>query len=138
MSKIKGQCLCGAVQFEVQKPDYIDACHCTMCQKWNGGPWLSTSFISNFNLEKSADLTWYDSSKWARRGFCSKCGSNLFYQLKEEAEKLVVSAGVLDLPEGFRLAKEIFIEDKPDYYDFNGQQKRMTGAEVLADYGAKS
>ena len=35
---MKGQCLCGAVSISVPQNENVHACHCNMCQRWNGGP----------------------------------------------------------------------------------------------------
>ena len=32
----------------------------------------------------ASNIARYDSSEWAQRGFCRNCGSNLFYQLKDQ------------------------------------------------------
>lgn len=125
--KIKGQCLCAGVQFETPRPNHIDACHCGMCRRWNGGPFIGADFREDIKLTKSDTLTWYDSSEWAQRGFCSTCGSSLFYRLKNNDTFWSVAGGALDLPEGLSLGKEIFIDEKPDYYSLNGEHPRLTG-----------
>jgi len=131
-NSIKGQCLCGSVQFETPSPGHIDACHCGMCRRWNGGPFIGADFREEITLLKTDTLTWYDSSDWAQRGFCSTCGSSLFYRLKHEDNFWSVAGGTLDLPAGLTLGKEIFIDEKPDYYDLSGDQPKLTGAEFLA------
>jgi hypothetical protein len=42
----------------------------------------------------------------------------------------------LELPEGLKLGKEIFIDEKPDYYALAGDHKRLTGAEAFAEFTA--
>ena len=33
---LKGACLCGQVQYEVEDPEAMGVCHCTRCQRWTG------------------------------------------------------------------------------------------------------
>ena len=61
-------------------------------------------------------LTWYRSSEKVRRGFCSICGSFLFWDPIGKAH-FAVSLGALEKPTGLRLAHHIFVADKGDYYD---------------------
>jgi hypothetical protein len=46
----------------------------------------------------------------------------------------IVCAGILDDPTGLTLTSQVFIDDKPDFYDFANETKNMTGAEVFALY----
>lgn len=130
---IKGHCLCGGVQFETGEIDHLDACHCSMCQRWTGGPFIGADYRNGeVTITKDETLKWYASSEWAKRGFCSNCGSCLFYRLNDVPEFWAVASGVLDLPEGTSISKEIFIDEKPGYYDLAGDRERLTGAEFLA------
>ena len=83
-SEVKtGSCQCGAVTFRVAGPfrDLI-MCHCDMCQKSSGHHIAATAAEdSAFTFIKDDGLTWYRSSDHAKRGFCSKCGSNLLWKM---------------------------------------------------------
>ena len=61
-------------------------------------------------------LKWYHSSEKAKRGFCSNCGSALFWKHEDDPFTSVMS-GCFDPPTGLKLAKHIFVGDKGDYYD---------------------
>ena len=139
--KIKGQCLCGSVAFEITTSiPVVDACHCKMCQRWSGGPFIGASISRDSDIAFAYDdtLTWYDSSDWARRGFCSVCGSSLFYKLNDQPEHWAIAAGCLDLPDGVRMQHEIFVDEKPGYYAFAGDHPRLTGEETMAAFKAAS
>ena len=135
---IEGECLCGSVLFHVDDVLEIDVCHCATCRNWNGGPFVGADIRGQVTFQSDATLTWYASSEWAKRGFCSTCGSSLFYKLNEQDDFWSISAGVFDLPAGLKVCKEIFVDEKPDYYDFSGDQPRYTGAEFLAMIEGKS
>ncbi len=129
---IKGRCLCGAVEFEVAEVREVDACHCSMCRHWTGGVFIGADVRGGVTLTKDESLAWYDSSDWAKRGFCKICGASLFYRLKPDPDVWAISAGALDLPAGLSIGKEIFVDEKPDYYDLAGDQPRLTAAEFMA------
>lgn len=126
-----GKCLCGAVTFAVEsvKPD-IHACHCAMCQRWSGGPALGVE-ASGVEFSGSDHLTVYESSPWAERGFCNKCGSSVYYRVREP-DLYVLFAGSFDDQSAFRLTGEIYIDEKKSDYAFAGEHQRLTGAEFMA------
>ena len=133
MTTINGKCLCGDVQFTTPKPAAVDACHCDTCQGWVGGPFIGADFYEGgITFTKEDGLTWYASSDWAKRGFCKTCGSSLFYRLNDNEGFWAICAGALDLPEGYKMGKEIFIDSKPEYYSLAGDHPRMTGEEFMA------
>lgn len=76
----------------------------------------------------------YQSSDWAERGFCTECGSSLFYHLKEPS-MYIVASGMFDDSAQFQLVGEIYVDEKPPGYDFAGEHPRMTGQEFMASQG---
>jgi hypothetical protein len=71
-------------------------------------------------------LRWYRSSPGARRGFCGKCGSQLFWEPAGGAS-ISVSAGSLDQPTGLRAGRHIFREQTADYdHDAGGGGSRVS------------
>lgn len=114
---IKGSCECGAVMFELfgTLRDVI-GCHCTQCRKTSGHYWAATSVLKEqLKLVRSSGLKWYRSSDKARRGFCTDCGSSLFYELDGE-HRTAIGAGTLDSPNGLKTMRHIYVADKGDYY----------------------
>jgi len=81
---------------------------------------------------KGQEPTIYQSSDWAARGFCSKCGTHLFYHLLPSNE-YILPAGIFQ-DEKFELSNEIFIDEKPTYYEFSNKTHKMTGQEVFAQF----
>ncbi|MCB9778561.1 MAG: GFA family protein [Alphaproteobacteria bacterium] len=129
-----GGCLCGSVRFtaHLRSPTF-GACHCGMCRKFAGGPFLAIG-TAGVDWHQDADLRTYDSSAWAERGFCGRCGSSLFYRIKGNG-MTIVAFGALDDPRGLTLAREVFIDERPDAYCFAGDLKGLTGAELMAKAG---
>lgn len=113
-----GSCLCGAVRFEVKgELKAPDACHCSLCRKQSGHYWASTNVPRNaLYLQGDEQLTWYRSSEKVRRGFCSVCGSALFWDPAGH-DFIAIGMGAFEKPTGTHLEKHIFVADKGDYYD---------------------
>ena len=93
VSSTVGRCLCGGVTVTLPHAVRdVEACHCAMCRRWGSGPWLGVEAPPGTAVEGDT-LTVYPSSSLAERGFCSRCGSNVFYRFRSGPE-LVVSSGL--------------------------------------------
>ena len=127
-----GGCLCGAVRYEVHGPlTDPHACHCGQCRRQSGHFTVATSAArEDFKLLKQETLGWYRSSDFARRGFCSTCGSALFWD--DGSEYVSLNVGSLDQPTGLKLASHIFIEDKADYYEIDDDLDKFIGSDTPA------
>jgi hypothetical protein len=120
---LTGNCLCGTVRLEIQGDleNQPQACHCSQCRK------QSSHFFAAVNVRREAltvhgagQVTWYRSSEIVERGFCSVCGSLLFWKPEIPGyEFIAVAMGVLDAPTGVRLARHTFVGDKGDYYEID-------------------
>ena len=130
---MKGSCLCGAV--EVAAPDHKDIglCHCSMCRRWSGGPMFAVHCGPGVTFSGKQQPARYQSSEWAERGFCPLCGTHLFYHLLP-TDEYMLPAGILGDAVDFRLASQIFIDEKPDYYDLSNKTPMLTGEQVFAQF----
>jgi hypothetical protein len=102
-----------------------------MCRRWGEGP--AFTLHGGTEVELTGPVTRYASSPWAERAFCSHCGTHLFYRLLATNEHFL-SAGLFQDEDGMRLASQIFIDEKPAYYDLANDTPKLTGAQVLAQY----
>ena len=119
---VKGSCECQGVMFELtgELRDVV-FCHCSQCRKTSGHYWAATQVSKgNLNLIKATSLSWYDSSDKARRGFCSVCGSSMFYERKG-IDKISVSAGSLEIPTSLDRMRHIYVASKCEYYDISDE-----------------
>lgn len=132
----RGRCLCGAAEAVIEPPGMsVGACHCDMCRKWAGGPQFMVECGEAASF--SGDVGVYDSSAWAERGFCKRCGTHLFYRLKQQPF-YAVPVGLFDVDIPWIFEQQIFIEEKPAFYKFANETKNMTGAEVFAQFAPSS
>ncbi len=127
-----GKCLCGAVQFSAVPTSAETAvCHCDMCRRWAAGPFFAVGCGDSVAFDAADDLAVFRSSEWAERGFCRKCGTSLFWRL-HGAGDYHVSLPAFDDIDDVVFTTEIFIDQKPGYFDFANDTRKMTGAEVFA------
>ncbi|HEV7290823.1 MAG TPA: GFA family protein [Devosia sp.] len=113
-----GSCLCGAVRFGVtgDLPE-ASACHCTMCRKHTGHFEAGVDVPrSQVTMVQQDTLAWYQSSAKVRRGFCSVCGSSLFFD-PVERDWIGIMMGAFDGPTNTKIGLHIFVADKGDYYE---------------------
>jgi hypothetical protein len=133
----KGSCLCGAVRFAASGPlRGVIYCHCSQCRKQSGHYYAATNIAdSNLAVEGQEKITWYRASPYAKRGFCSVCGSALFWK-HNTSDEISVMAGAFEQPSGLKAEAHIFVADKGDYYDITDglpQFERSTPEIKVAD-----
>lgn len=116
----RGACLCGAVRFTVRGAlERPTACHCTMCRKQSGHYFASTNVPRDRLVLQGEDkLSWFQSSEKVRRGFCSVCGSWLFWDPPHK-DWTSVAMGAFELPTQTTLERHIFVADQGDYYSLS-------------------
>ncbi|MBL8585049.1 MAG: GFA family protein [Rhizobiaceae bacterium] len=113
-----GACLCGSVRFTTRgKLDGVIYCHCSQCRKQTGHFYAATSIAADaLSVEGEDRVTWYAASPDARRGFCSVCGSALFWR-DLASDQISILAGAFDKPSGLKGTRHIYVADKGDYYE---------------------
>jgi hypothetical protein len=127
MKQNTGGCLCGGVRYQARgELREVVACHCSQCARTTGHHYAATNCASeNFRLEKEETLRWYRSSEVAERGFCHRCGGNLFWR-RIGGDVISITAGTLDQPTGLKIAYHIFCASKSDYYDITDDLPRYS------------
>jgi hypothetical protein len=109
--------MCAAVRYRVSGPlrDVV-GCHCSQCRRMTGHFMAATAArVADFALLSQAPLRWYEASAEARRGFCSACGSTLFWAGNGK-DYISIAAGTLDDASGLKFDCHIFVADKGAYY----------------------
>jgi hypothetical protein len=98
-----GHCLCGRVRYEIEGSiDLMVHCHCSMCRKHHGTPFVTWAVARASGLRYTAgqdETVRYASSPGAHRSFCRTCGS-VTPEITPSGQSVVVPAGNLegDLP----------------------------------------
>jgi hypothetical protein len=133
-----GRCLCGAVRFTATPAKLeMDVCHCTFCQRWTGGVFMAVPCGDSLRFEDEAQLGTFKSSDYGERLFCRACGSSLAWRMQDRSHSAVSMQAFAERGD-FLFAEEIFVDEKPATYEFANDTRRLTGAEVFAQFGANA
>lgn len=97
---LSGGCLCGAIRYHLDGMP-IDAgyCHCRFCQRANGAPVVAwATFVHDaFHLDSGMPAV-FASSTLAERGFCSRCGTQIFFRKRDNPQRIDITVASLDDP----------------------------------------
>ena len=102
MSKIKGGCLCGKVQYTSSaEPAMTAVCHCIDCQKQSGSAFSINIGLRadeiNFTGElRMVETHGLESGKKINRYFCPNCGSPLYSAPDVMPGMIFLKVGTLD------------------------------------------
>jgi hypothetical protein len=108
---LEGGCLCGEIRFRGSAPPLRGViCHCSMCRRHSGAPVLAFVHFpaASFTWIKGKP-SWYRSSRYAERGFCSKCGSTIAMREEILADRIQVCVGSLDSPESVSINDHVWV-----------------------------
>ena len=124
MPKHSGSCLCGAVRYEILSVlRGIACCHCSKCRTFHGhfAAYVITT-ADHLKFVEERGLKWFrsvaDETPNVYRGFCSECGSSMFWDPRGE-DMIAVAAGSLDEPTGLKMLGHSWISQKGDYYEIS-------------------
>jgi len=126
-----GTCLCGSVKLTADVGESVGACHCDFCRTWGGGPLLALDGGTDLEIEGKDHITTYDSTEWAQRAFCSRCGTHLYFRVNASG-RYIIPAGLFPLDDELNFDHQIFIEKRRSYYCFANETQNLTGEEVFA------
>ena len=92
MDRFTGGCLCGDVRISASgRPYRVGLCHCLDCRKHHGALFYAAAMFP-----EAAVTIEGETSEYAGRHFCPRCGSSVFARYADEIE---VCLGALDAPD---------------------------------------
>lgn len=116
----QGQCLCGAVRYEVAGPfASMMNCHCSMCRKHHGAPFATfvSAPLPGFRwLAGEDNVAKYQTPSGGTRSFCATCSSVMPIMMSEMGIVLC-PAGNLDGDLGIKPQGHIFTGSKAPWYE---------------------
>ena len=93
-----GSCHCGAIRFEVEAPEHIEAdhCNCSICTK--SGFLHMIVPLSRFKLLSGEDsiTTYQFNTGIAKHTFCKQCGVKPFYTPRSNPDGIDINVHCLD------------------------------------------
>lgn len=135
---IKGGCLCGGVQFEVDRAEGpFELCHCPRCRKASGSAFVAGLGVraQDFRLITGAELIrTYEAPILERPpayrvAFCSRCGSPV-PNPPAGAAWFEIPAGLLDGDPVLRPDKHIFVECKSHWFPISDSLPQLTKSQL--------
>jgi hypothetical protein len=101
MGEMNGGCMCGRVRYSANvENDEAYLCHCRMCQRSSGNVSLAMKNLNKADVRWEREPDYYASSPFARRGFCSGCGTSLSFEYPDSG-KMDLIVGTFDDPSRF-------------------------------------
>jgi len=129
---VRGACLCGAVQFEVDLPTrFCVHCHCSMCQRNHGAAFVTWFAVpkSQFRvIDGESALTRYQSSDKGTRSFCSRCGSSLFCENERDADIIDITLASMSAPIDIAPQAHIYFDTHADWVNVGDELPKMRGS----------
>ena len=134
MSTAQWRCLCGAVEFIATLPSlWVAHCHCTMCQRSGGSAfvtWVGLTDSACRIIDTDQLVHWYASSSGAERGFCSRCGSTLFFRSQRWPGEVHVTLANFEEPVDRAPQVHAFWDTHVDWVVLGDDLPRKIAAEI--------
>ena len=138
-SSYQGSCFCGKVDFVFSAPIlFCSHCHCHYCRQaqgaafvtWVGAKGDTFSLASGENL-----LKWYVSTETSQRGFCSLCGSTLFFQSALCPGEIHIVRSYIRPPFSVQPEAHVFYDQRVDWVSIHDDLKKVNSDnEILSIY----
>ena len=134
-----GGCLCGAVRFETEaKSLFCVHDHCEWCRRAHGAAFVTwVGFPTDaFRVTRGeAELRWFGSSEKSERGFCSRCGTTLFFRSQLAPGETHVALACVDDQSELEPTAHVFWEARVAWFPFTDDlPKTDREAASLAKY----
>lgn len=130
---IRGRCLCGGVQFELDRAvGPFELCHCSRCRKVSGSAFMAAigvrrsdfRWVGGRDLIRAYEAPLLEARPVYRICFCSVCGSCV-PDPEDDSELFEVAAGLLDDDPQLQPDKHIFIELKAPWFQITDGLPRL-------------
>jgi hypothetical protein len=129
METFHGTCLCGEINFEYEAPSLWCAhCHCSLCQRAHGAPvvtWVGVA-EQRFHLVAADSLRWYQSSGDSERGFCSRCGTTLFFRSARWPGEIHIARSNIDGTIDLAPSVHVHCESQAGWFQFADSLPRQS------------
>lgn len=118
-ARFEGRCLCGDVTIVAEgNPEGVAGCHCQSCRRHTGAPFaIYADYRTDRVTLTGTYLVEYRSSPEARRGFCGRCGSTIYYRGDNLPDMIHLHVGVFNNPELFAPTSEECVDERLSWLD---------------------
>lgn len=131
---VGGSCACGAIEFVVILPvKWCTHCHCIACRRQHGAPIVTWFGVDRerFKLAGREHLKWYICSEDAKRGFCTNCGTPLFFMSTRWPDEVHVTRVSLNSKVDITPHHHIHFDQHVTWFPFQDSLPRLGGKDGL-------
>ena len=121
-----GQCLCGAIQYEIASaPGMMGVCHCKNCQRQAGSAFSTLAAVPKGELTFTAgEPALYrdsdtESGNEVERYFCGTCGSPIYSALGSQPDAVFLKTGTMDDTSGFAPQFNVWCDTKQNWVELD-------------------
>ena len=105
---ITGGCFCGALRYRIERVEQVANCHCSMCRRTSGAPFVTWLVVPREAFAWTAgEPAHLKSSARGDRWFCAACGTPIACVIASQPEHIDITLGSLDAPECFTPALDV-------------------------------
>lgn len=122
--EITGQCLCGAIKYELLNPPAMNGvCHCKNCQRQAGSAFSTLAGVakSDFSLTLGKMKLYEDgdtdSGNTVKRFFCGDCGSPIYSAVPDSPDMVFLKTGTMDDTTAFTPQFNVWCSTKQNWVD---------------------
>jgi len=131
VKRVHGGCFCGTVRFSANLPSkWCAHCHCSMCRKTHGAGYVTWAGFDESQVKVSTGedkVSWFDSSEEAQRGFCSNCGSSMFFRSQRWAGELHIALGCINDKIDRQPQANVFFDQHVGWMPIDSTLKQVDG-----------
>jgi hypothetical protein len=97
-----------------------------MCRRHSGAPALAFVHfpVASF-VWTSGEPSWYRSSRYAERGFCSHCGSTIAMREEILTDRVQVCVGSLDSPDRIAIDDHVWVAERIPWFEIKDELPRF-------------
>ncbi|MGJ3647927.1 GFA family protein [Sphingomonas sp. GlSt437] len=114
-----GRCLCGAFQFEIDRPiGDVRLCHCQLCRWANGSAYSAHAKVplDRFRVvQQLSAITSFESSPGAHKHFCSVCGAPVFSKVDWDTDHIRIRLGSLSADANANITAHVWVGSKANW-----------------------
>ncbi|MGB5096950.1 MAG: GFA family protein [Porticoccaceae bacterium] len=116
---VTGGCFCGALRYRIDQVAQVANCHCSMCRRTSGAPFVSWRVVPDHFAYTQGTPTHLKSSPRGDRYFRAVCGTPVACVVENQPDPIDITLGSLDHRNAFTPAIDVhqrgphWIEIKP-------------------------
>ncbi|WP_192181363.1 GFA family protein [Mesorhizobium amorphae] len=118
MVHLTGNCMCGAVTWTYSGALTRNlVCHCADCQRATSSPVTAFLGMKPEHLNWTGEIVHYESSPGTFRGFCSSCGTRLYFRSRKWPSEIHVHAATMTDPGEYQPDAQVFMRSRVKWLD---------------------